>query len=130
MPWIAKHLRTLMLVAGILTCTMFYVVVAPQAALQSTFGSTLEGPVAEIVVRNWGALITLIGAMLIYGAYVPPARRLALGAAVISKTVFIGLVLTFGRDLLVHQVSVAVVADAICVLVFGAHLLAGRVTTD
>jgi hypothetical protein len=28
------------------------------------------GPLAEIVGRNWGALITLMGAMLIYGALI------------------------------------------------------------
>ena len=50
---------------------MFYAVVAPPAALMPTFGETLTGPVADIVVRNWGALITLIGAMLIYGAFDP-----------------------------------------------------------
>ena len=48
---------------------MVYAALAPQSALHSIFGSTLDGPLAEIVVRNWGALITLIGAMLIYGAF-------------------------------------------------------------
>jgi len=38
------------------------------AALRSNFGVALEGPVSEIVVRNWGALIGLVGAMLIYVA--------------------------------------------------------------
>ena len=42
------------------------------------FGATLEGPLAEIVVRNWGILIALIGGMLIYGAFEPYSRRLVL----------------------------------------------------
>jgi hypothetical protein len=64
--------------------------------LRSTFGDTLEGPLAEIVVRNWGALIALVGAMLIYGAYTPPVRRLVLSVAGLSKLVFIVLVLSQG----------------------------------
>jgi hypothetical protein len=52
---------------GALTCTMVYAAIAPQAALRSTFGTTLEGPLAEVLVRNWGALIALVGAMLIRG---------------------------------------------------------------
>ena len=50
----------------------------------SAFQSILEGtrvagsgapyPVADIVVRNWGLLVTLIGAMLIYGAFNPSSR--------------------------------------------------------
>ena len=48
-----------MLIFGILTCTMMYAAVAPQAALVNTFGEAISGPIAEIVVRNWGVLITL-----------------------------------------------------------------------
>jgi hypothetical protein len=69
------------LVAGVLTLTMVYAAIAPQAAVRSTFGETLEGPVAEIIIRNWGALIALIaliGAMLIYAAFDPAVRPLEL----------------------------------------------------
>jgi hypothetical protein len=52
--------------------------------------------VAEIVVRNWGALIGLIGAMLRYGAYNPSSRSLVLTVAGLSKVDLIGLVLSEG----------------------------------
>jgi hypothetical protein len=81
MNWIVGKIKWIMLISGGLTGTMLYAAVAPQAALTSTFGETLEGPVAEIVVRSWGVLIALIGGMLIYGAYDPPGRRLILTAA-------------------------------------------------
>ena len=45
------------------------------AALNSTFSETLNGPLAEIVVRNWGVLIAIVGAMLIYGVFDRPSRR-------------------------------------------------------
>ena len=73
MMWITRQIKAVMLIAGRLTSTMLYALVAPQAALQSTFGEGLDGPVAEIVVRNWGALIGLVGALLIYGAFQPAA---------------------------------------------------------
>lgn len=122
MSWLATQMRWLMLVSGALTCTMFYAALAPQAALRANFGSALEGPVAEIVVRNWGVLVTLVGLTLIYGALVPSARRVALGIAVASKSAFIALVLSFGRDLLAFQVGTAVAVDALWVVVFGAAL--------
>lgn len=131
MSWLARQLRWLMLVSGALTCTMVYAALAPQAALRSNFGSTLEGPVADIVVRNWGALITLVGLMLVYGAFVEPVRRLVLTVAVVSKATFIALVLSFGRELLEYQVRTAVVVDAVWVVVFGAYLIGtkhGRAT--
>src|SRR5262249_8429967 len=38
MRWIPANIRWIMLVSGALTCTMLYAAIAPQAALQSTFG--------------------------------------------------------------------------------------------
>ena len=52
MQWIVMSMKWIMLVSGALTCTMLYAAIAPQAALQGTFGETLDGPVANIVVRN------------------------------------------------------------------------------
>ena len=93
---VVANIKWIMLAAGVLTCTMIYAAIAPQAALRGTFGETLDGPLAEIVVRNWAVLITLIGAMLIYGAYHAAARPLVLCVAAFSKLVFIALVLAQG----------------------------------
>ena len=87
--------------------------IAPQAALRSTFGDSLEGPLAEIVVRNWGALIALVGAMLIYGAYHPSVRPLVLTVAGLSKLIFVGLVV--GSQYLGHQVGLAIGVDLVMV---------------
>ena len=126
MKWIVAGMKWIMLAAGLLTCTMLYVAIAPQAALQSTFGSTLEGPVAEVVVRNWGVLITLIGVMLIYGAFVVPARPLVLIVAAVSKLTFIVLILTIGRPFLSHQAGIAVASDILQVALFIGYLSASR----
>jgi hypothetical protein len=76
MNWLAKQIQWIMVVSGALTCTMFYAAVAPEAALQSNFGESLDGAAAQIVVRNWGALVGLVGLMLIYGAFNhSPTRR-------------------------------------------------------
>src|SRR5262245_58859028 len=96
MNWLVANMKWIMIVSGLLTCTMVYSAVAPHAALRSTFGDSLEGPLAEIVVRNWGALIALVGGMLIYGAYHPPVRPLVLTVAGLSKVIFIGLIATHG----------------------------------
>jgi len=126
MSWIVAHISQLMIVSGVLTLTMVYAAIAPQAALQSNFGETLTGPVASVVVRNWGALIALIGAMLIYGARNPAVRPLVLTVAGSSKAIFIALVLAQGGRFLRHQAGIAIVVDAIWVVVFSAYLLAPR----
>jgi hypothetical protein len=43
-----------MIVSGVLTMTMVYAALAPEAALRSTFGESVSGPVADIVVRKLG----------------------------------------------------------------------------
>ena len=126
MNLVARNIKWIMLVAGALTCTMAYAAVAPQAALLSTFGETLEGPLAEIVVRNWGVLITLVGAMLIYGAFNAQVRTLVLIVAGASKLVFIALVLSHGGRYLGHQAGIAIAVDLLWVVLFAWYLLGAR----
>lgn len=123
MKWIVARMKWIMLLSGALTCTMLYAALQPQAALRSTFGDTLEGPVAEIVVRSWGALIALVGGMLIYGAFRLPSRPVVLVVAGLSKIIFIGLVLIYGRQFL-DKASVPMVVDSVMVILFGCYLLA------
>ena len=124
MKWIVTNIKWIMLVAGILTASMFYTALAPNASLLHSFHRNLEagGPLAELIVRNWGFLIGLIGLMLIYGALVPPARRLVLSVATISKIWFVGLMLTVGSDYLDHPIHAAVIIDSLEVLLFLAYL--------
>ena len=86
----------------------------------------LQGPVAEIVVRNWGVLIALMGAMLIYGAFNIAARPLVLTVAGLSKVAFLALLMAFGQPFLGHQAGVAVVSDSIQVALFIGYLIATR----
>jgi hypothetical protein len=130
MNFVVRNIRWIMLVSGALTCTMAYAAIAPQSALLATFGETLQGPLAEIVVRNWGVLITLIGAMLVYGAFHPPVRALVLAVAGISKLAFAALVLTQGSRYLGQQAGVAIAIDLVWVAVFGAYLLAPRMAAS
>lgn len=126
MNLVVTRIKWIMLVSGALTCTMLYAAIAPQAALHSMFGETLEGSVAEIVVRNWGALIALSGAMLIYGAYNPPVRPLVLTIASIGKLIFSGLVLSQGSRYFGYQAGVAVIIDLVMVILFITYLIVAR----
>jgi hypothetical protein len=126
MSWVVANIHRIMVVSGLLTMTMIYAAISPRAALRSTFGESMSGPVADIVVRNWGALIALVGATLIYAARKPAVRPLALSIAAASKAVFIALVLSHGGRFLGHQAGIAVFVDALWVLVFASYLLTAR----
>ena len=126
MPWVVANIHRIMTLSGLLTMTMVYAAIAPDAALRSTFGESVTGPGAELVVRNWGALIALLGATLIYGARRPAVRQLVLTVAGTSKAIFIALVLSHGGRFLGHQAGTAVVVDALWVVVFASYLVAVR----
>jgi len=117
-------MKWIMVISGAVTCTMFYAAISPQPALQSTFGESIDGPVANIIVRNWGVLIGLTGGMLIYGAFNPSVRFFVLTVAGLSKIAFITLVLVAGRQFLDHQAGTAVIIDATQVTAFGLYILA------
>ncbi|MEQ1641902.1 MAG: hypothetical protein ABL959_00490 [Pyrinomonadaceae bacterium] len=126
MSFFVDKFRWIMAVSGILTCSMLFGLVAPQSALRSNFGETMHGSVSEIIVRNWSALIGLVGLMLIYGAFVEPVRRFALVIAGVSKVVFITLVLSYGRQYLSFGAGTAVVADSIMISLYAAYLVLAR----
>lgn len=129
MTWIVANIRWIMILSGVLTSTMFYAAIAPEAALQSTFGETLSGPLARIVVRNWGALIGLVGLMMIYGALNPAVRPLVLIVAGASKAIFVALVLSHGGRYLGSQAGVAIAIDAVMIALFAWYLVTVRLAS-
>lgn len=126
MRFFVDNFKWLMLVSGILTCSMFLALVSPSYSLQSNFGEPMPGPPSEIIVRNWGALIGLIGVMLIYGAFVEKVRGFAVVIAGLSKAIFITLVLVYGKQYLGFGAGTAVIADTIMIVFYAAYLLLSR----
>jgi len=126
MSIIIRHIKGIMLLSGALTSTMLLAAVAPATVLHSTFGETLSGPLAELVVRNWGILIAMVGVMLISGAVNPEHRRVSLLMATVSKVAFIALVLSNGTRYLAHGAGTAVLVDSAMVAVFLVYLGATR----
>jgi hypothetical protein len=82
---------------------------------------------ASIVVPNWGILIGLMGALLIYGAFHAPSRKLALVVAGTSKVAFIALILMQG-DRYLASLQTAVIVDSVMVVLFVIYLIFGRPT--
>jgi hypothetical protein len=123
MNLVVRSMQWVMLIAGILTSSIFYYAFAPQAALKADFGHGVEGPLAELIVRNWGVLVGLVGLMLVYGAFVPPARRLVLSVAALSKAAFVLLLLTVGHDYIGQRIGIALWVDSLEALLFVTYLL-------
>ncbi|MBM9548039.1 hypothetical protein JWG40_13485 [Leptospira sp. 201903074] len=122
MNFIFSHIKWIMLVSGIITCSMILSALHPSLGLMLTFGDTISGDLSNIIVRNWGALIALVGGMLVYGAYNEPNRNLVLVVASISKSTFVILNLIYGSAYFAKS-GVALVFDSILVIIFVLYLL-------
>lgn len=117
--------KAILIVGGLLTMSMVMVAIDPAFGLAQSFGAAasgvlgdpLPGPIAELIVRNWGALIALYGAALVYAAFVPAVRGLVLVLAMTGKAFFIFLVAT-SIDLATSPALVAVIADSVMIVLF------------
>ena len=61
---VSTRIRWIMLVSGLLTFTMIYAALAPQAAMQKTFGATLEGPLAVSLAADAVMVLLFIGCLV------------------------------------------------------------------
>ena len=123
MNFFISKFKWVMLVSGILTSSMVIGLFSPQSLQQSNFGSAMDGALADVVVRNWAALVGLMGIMLVCGAFNPSIRRYSLIIAGTSKVIFIILVLTYGRQFLTFGAGTAVIVDTIMIVLFVTYLL-------
>lgn len=125
---IITNIKWIMIIAGLLTCSMIFAVFAPQAALISMFGDAITEPLGEVVVRSWGFLIFLMGVLLIYGAFKPVYRNLSLVIVGISKIAFISLIVIFGEQY-IEKSAVTIIFDSILIALFAFYLIKAKSIT-
>jgi hypothetical protein len=126
MEFAKSNFKWVMLVSGFLTATMFYGLIAPQAALESMFGASFEGSLESVIVRSWSALVGLVGMILIYGALVERHRVFAAAIGALSKSIFVFLVMIYGQEFL-GQAAPAIIIDVVVVLATLVFFVAVRV---
>ncbi|GAA6154176.1 hypothetical protein [Pseudoteredinibacter isoporae] len=113
-----NSIQWIMLVSGLITATMFYGLLAPEAALLSFFGETTvlgDEPLPLLVVRSWSGLVGLMGVVLIVGFFRPLLREFALILASLSKLIFVTLVFLFGKAYL-ENLAFALAMDIVVIL--------------
>ncbi|VXB53397.1 conserved membrane hypothetical protein [Pseudomonas sp. 8BK] len=120
------NFKWLMLVSGVLTASMFYGLFAPQAALESMFGTAFSGQLESIVIRSWSALVGLMGVILIYGALSEKHRAFCAAIAATSKAIFVTLVLVYGQAFL-GKAAAAIIMDCVVIAATLIYLLALRI---
>lgn len=125
MTILIDNMQWVLLVCGLLTFSMVQAVFAPRAVMQSYFGDAPDSKAADLLVRNWGALVAAGGLLLIYAAFNPDIRPPVLIFIGAGKLIFIALVLMAGKP--TSQARIAIILDSIMIALFTAYLLATQV---
>lgn len=127
MMMVVKHIKWIMLLAGLTTCSTILAVFAPHETLMSIFGASLTEPLADVLVRSWGFLVFLMGALLIYGAFRPESRILCIVTAGLSKIGFLLCIALFGSDY-ADALRMTVIFDSAVVAVLALYVIASKDT--
>ena len=124
MDLIIDNFKWIMLVGGLLTCSMWLAVVAPQMALRLLIGEAPSGDLAVMLSRCFGVMVGLNGLLLIWGAFHPEARPMVLTYAMLGKAAFVAMVAPNARWRPKAMFGLAV--DSLLVVLFAAYLLATK----
>jgi hypothetical protein len=103
------HIELILLFTGLLTAGALGLLLAPAPVLRLLFGQDPPNALVLLIARQWGLLVFLIGALLVWAAYHAEVRVPAMILACIEKSVFALSVLLspFRRRALALQVALA-----------------------
>jgi hypothetical protein len=108
---LAAHIEWILLITGLATAGVLVVAVAPVPVMKVLFGQAPSDALGLFIARQWGLLVCLVGALLIYAAYHAEVRVPTLIVAIVEKVALVlGLLLSRFRQR--PTVLVMALADA------------------
>ena len=60
MSWIVTNMQWVLIVCGVLTTSMLFPMIAPRFAFKLMFGEVADGPLGDLLTRNWGQMKKLM----------------------------------------------------------------------
>jgi hypothetical protein len=93
----------------------------PSALLRLAFRVEISDEAVVVVVRHWGVLLFVIGALIVYTAHDPTARTPVLIVAAVEKLAF-GALMVFGRPKRTAAITAAAATDGVFAILYVAYL--------
>ena len=119
---LAAHIELILLITGLATAGALALFLAPVTMMNMLFGQAPADALSLLIVRHWGLLVGLVGALLVYAAYHPEIRVPTLIVAIVEKAAFaLGMLISpFRRR---PSVLVMALADAGMAAVYLIYLI-------
>ncbi|GAA6155988.1 hypothetical protein NBRC116588_14610 [Pyruvatibacter sp. HU-CL02332] len=121
MAFITDNIFWILLVSGVITSSMLAAAVAPRLVFRQFFGTILDGPLGNAIMRNWGLVIGMSGLLLIYAAYDETVRTPIMLFSIVGKLFFSVQVFAAGSTL--KAARGGAIIDLVIGLVFCAYLI-------
>jgi len=92
---VAAQIQWILLITGVATAGALGLFLAPVPGMKMLFGQAPSDALSLLIVRHWGLLVGLVGALLIYAGYHAEIRVPTLIVATVEKIAFaIGMFLS------------------------------------
>jgi hypothetical protein len=85
---LAAQIKLILLITGLATAGALVLLLAPATTMKMLFGQAPSDTLSLIIVRHWGLLLGLVGALLVYAAYHAEIRVPTLIVASAEKAAF------------------------------------------
>src|SRR5262249_45490542 len=127
---LAAQIEWILLITGLVTAGAAVLFLAPATMMKVLFGQAPSDVLSLLIVRHWGLLVCLVGALLIYAAYHAEVRFPTLIVAIVEKAaIALGLLISPFRSrpaALVMALADASMAAMYLVYLFGQWDLVGK----
>lgn len=119
---VVKHIKVILIVTGLITMLPVLQFLAPESMLRLQ-GLSVSDDAGMLFTRHWGLVVFCVGALLVYAAKDPLARRPIIAAGLLQKLGLVTLLVMDWSNPTLQGLQAVAVFDAICVALYAAYLL-------
>ena len=114
---VVKHIKIILIVTGLITMLPVLQFFAPEWMLQQQ-SLAVSDDAGRLFARHWGLVVFCVGALLVYAAKDPLARRPIIAAGLTQKLGLVVLLLINWNNPALQGLHPVAVFDAACVALY------------
>lgn len=119
---VVKHIKIILIVTGLITMLPALQFLAPDPMLQLQ-GLSVSDEAGRLFARHWGLVVFCVGALLVYAAKDPLARRPIIAAGLLQKLGLVTLLVMDWNNPALQGLHPVAVFDAVCVALYAVYLV-------
>ena len=119
---ITQHISTILWITGIVTMLPLLQLFFPAIFLKIFNQTEIRDEVGMMFARHWGALVFVLGGLLVYATSHPELRGPVIAAALIEKAALVLLIIVNLRQPFGKGFALTAVFDGACCVIYALYL--------